>query len=292
MTDKLATTTSAGPAQKVRTVLLIGPPRSGTTLLAQLLGGGPGILSLSEPFLVHAVAPPWRLHRFFSRFQRSVGLIRVAPPRVCTTDRFFAFLREIATRNSLPVLVVKETFRDIPRHRSWHNVELLTWLASSADRAIGTVRHPYDTTASAIKLLRGFVGFRGWLSEQFIFPDCPRFADTNQLVRWFSHNWVRCVDWARGHCLTLVRYEDLVEDPSRWLGTICRHCDLPFDERTLDHRQRPTAFGGVGAPEVLKRPAKPVHSRSIGRGRKLTPPQREIVRQICGPGALELGYSL
>ncbi|HUU98213.1 MAG TPA: sulfotransferase [Phycisphaerae bacterium] len=90
----------------------------------------------------------------------------------------------------------------------------------------------------------------------------------------------------------VVRYEDLVQDPLHWLRTIYHDCGLPFDERTLDHRQRPTAFGGVGAPEVLKRPAKPVHSRSIGRGRKLTPPQREIVRQICGPGALELGYSL
>jgi len=292
VTDKLATTTSAGPVQKVRTVFIIGPPRSGTTLLAQLLGGGRGILSLSEPFLVHAVTPHWRLHRFFSRFQGSAGLIRVPPPRVCTTDRFFAFLCELAARNNLPVLAVKETFRDIARDSAWDNVELLDRFVASGSRMVAIIREPYDTTASTIKLLRGFVGFRGWLSEKFVFPDCPRFAEANQLVRWICGNWVRCVDWARGHRLAVVRYEDLVKDPSRWLRTICRQCDLPFDEGMLDHRQRRTAFGGVGATEVLKRPAKPVHNRSIGRGRKLTPAQRETVRQICGPRALELGYSL
>jgi len=292
VTDKVATTIAAGPTEKVRTVFVIGPPRTGTTLLAQLLGGGPGILSLSEPFLVHAVAPHWRLHRFLCRFQKSAGLIRVLPPRVCSADRLFAFLCELAARNNLPVLAVKETFRDIARDSAWDNVELLDRFVASGSRMVAIIREPYDTTVSTIKLLRGVVGFRGWLTRKFVFPNCPTFTDTGRLVRWISANWVHCVDWARRHRLTIVRYEDLVQDPHGWLRSICQQCDLSFDERMLDHHHPRTAFGGIGAVEVLKQPPQPVHSRSVGRGRKLTPELSEIVRATCARRAAEFGYDL
>ena len=110
---------------QVNPVFIIGPPRTGTTLLARLLAGAPGVLSLSEPFLVQAVAPPWRLRRFLCRYQKSAGLIPVPPPRDCNADRLLTFLHSLAARNNLPVLAVKETFRDIARDSAWDNIDLL-----------------------------------------------------------------------------------------------------------------------------------------------------------------------
>jgi hypothetical protein len=277
---------------RVRAVFVIGPPRTGTTLLSHLLAGVPGVLSVSEPFLVHAVVPHWRLHRFLCRFQKSAALSRVSPPRACSADRLFAFLRELAARNSLPVLAIKETFRAIARDSAWDNVGLLDRLVTSGGHNLAIIRQPYDTTVSTMKLLRGVVGFRGRLTQKFVFPNCPTFANHTELVRWISANWVRHVDWARGHRLTVVRYEDLVADPRQWLRRICQYCDLPFDERMLDHRQPRTAFGGIGAVEVLNRPPRPVHKRSVGRGGTLSPELSEIVRTTCAQHAAEFGYEL
>jgi hypothetical protein len=277
---------------RVRPVFVIGPPRSGTTLLSRLLAGGPGVLSVSEPFLVHAVVPHWWLHRFLCRFQKSTGLRRIPPPRACSVDRLFAFLCELAARNNLPVLAIKETFRDIGRDSTWDNVGLLDRLVAGGGRSLAIIRQPYDTTVSTMELLRAVVGFHGWLTQKFFFPNCPTYANRTELVRWISTNWVRYVDWVRRHRLTVIRYEDLVADPRRWLRRICRHCDLPFDERMLDHRQPPNAFGGIGDVEVLRRPPRPVHQRSVGRGHTLSPELSEIVRATCAQHAAEFGYTL
>ena len=201
---------------EARPIFLVGPPRTGTTLLTYLLAGGEGILSLSEPFLIHAVSPPWHLHRFFSRLQKTLGLKRVAPPRTCSAAAFLAFLRELAARNGLATVLIKETFRDHGEGSTWHNVPWLEQLAASGAAVIATIRHPYDAAVSAVRLTRRFPGIREFLTNAMMFPNCPRFSGDDEVVCWSARNWRRCLAWSRASRLTLIAYEQLVRDP--------RHC--------------------------------------------------------------------
>ena len=64
---------------------LIGPPRSGTTLVGYLLGGLDGVMSLSEPYLARGILDNWQLQRFYYQFQRDACLCRLRPSRSPTT---------------------------------------------------------------------------------------------------------------------------------------------------------------------------------------------------------------
>lgn len=277
---------------EVKPVFIIGPPRTGTTLVSFLLGGGEGTLSLSEPFHAHAIMPHWAQHRFFCRLQKSAGLNHVRPPRRFHRQRFQVFLRDLAAHNGLPFLIIKETFHHRRLKPPWCNFELLDGFASEQDPIIGVVRHPYDTAASTVRLLRRLVfGPSGWLVRR-LFRNVPRFVDNTDIVRWSAENYLHFAGWVRQRHLFVVRYEDLVSEPGPQLRRICDYSGVPFDERMLDHRHPRTAFGGIGSPEVLYRPPQPVNRKSVGRGKQLTDEHRDILRKVCAPCAAELGYPL
>lgn len=276
---------------ELREGFIIGPPRSGTTLLAFLLGGAPGVLCLSEPFLQYALAPHWKLNRFFYRFQKSAGLARKRPPRRGDNRRYAAFLRRMAQMNGFRYLAIKETFRHERPERCWCNAELLDEVVANGSPLVTLMRHPYDIAVSTIKLCRWVTGLRGWVLR-CRWPFLPHFRNHTAIVRWAVRNWVSYLAWVRRHGLELVRYEDVVVAPERYLPAICERLELPFDRRMLDHRRPRTAFGGIGDPWLMHRPPRPISTQSVGQVHKLTGEQREIVQAGCAQLAAELGYTL
>jgi hypothetical protein len=231
-------------------------------------------------------------HRFFCRVQRKAKLKHVPLPRRSSRERFEAFLSELSARNGFEFLVVKETFHERGLGRPWCNFELLDGFAAGPAPVIGVIRHPYDTAASTVRLLRRLVfGPSGWLMRRLL-PNVPRFRNDTEIIRWSAGNYAHFAEWARRRNLFLVRYEDLVNGVERQLSRMCAHSGIRFDPRMLDHHHPRTAFGGIGSPEVLLLPARPVNRNSIGRGRQLTRQQRDILRAECAECAAEFGYSL
>jgi hypothetical protein len=275
---------------KPRELFIIGPPRSGTTMLARLLGGGAGVLCLSEPFLTRAIMPPWQLNRFFYHFQKSAGLLRRRPPFHGSAWEFGCFLRRMAGDNGFGCLVIKETYRRRGLKSIWHNESLLDELVASRAPVVALIRHPYDVAASTIKLCRWVIGLPGRMIRLRL-PNLHAFPDANEVVRWAADNWASYVGWSRRRGLSLIRYEDIVADPRRELKAICRTCHLEFVESMLDGQRQRTAFGGVGDLEVLTRP-RPVDQESVGHGQRLTDEQRRIVRDACEPLAGDFDYAL
>jgi len=269
---------------------VIGPPRSGTTLLSYLLAGGQGVLSLSEPFLAHAVQPDWKLQRFFCHYQRAAGLRRRRPPYQGNAERFGRFLRQMAVENGFRELVIKETYRRGGLRTAWHNETLLDRLVRGGEPAIALIRQPYDLAASSLHLFHWVTGPRGWLIRVRV-RRAPAFWNTTQVVRWAAENWNAFLAWARRHDLRIVRYEDLVQEPRTQLEIICQHCGLRFQESMLDKSRARAAFGGMGDVGVLKRP-RPIDRKSVGHGRHLTDEQRRIVRDTCQHGARDFDYPL
>jgi hypothetical protein len=135
-----------------------------------------------------------------------------------------------------------------------------------------------------------FFGTKGWLMRR-LWPTAPFFDDTDAVVHWGARNWCRFAAWARERDVFLVRYEDLVKEPERQLQRICEYTGQPFKGEMLESDQRPAAFGGVGAMEVMFRPRKEISTRPIGRGRNLDADHRRKIREICGDRAARLNYS-
>jgi hypothetical protein len=276
---------------KPDTLLIVGPPRSGTTLLAYLLGGAEGVLCLSEPFLTYAIMPHWKLKRIYARFQRRNALRRTPPPPAGDSARYAVFLQYLARANGFRHLAIKETFRDERLGPRWGNLRLLDELAPRGSRVVALIRHPYDAAASTVRLCRWLVGVPGWLLR-WRWPTLPRFDSYMAIVQWAAGNWVRYCRWAQQRELHLLRYEELVSAPEPHLRAACAQLGLRFDPRMLDYRQPRVAFGGIGDPGVIARTPRPVSTRSVGQAHQLTGEQRALVKATCAEAAARYGYAL
>lgn len=266
-------------------MFVVGLPRSGTTLLAHLLAGGSGLLTLSEPFLVHSVVAHWRLKRYFSAVKKSACLRWAPPPpKDADEDELLSYLKNLAGENRLSTLIIKETYRVAS---NWDNVALLDEIASNYPVA-AIIRHPVDVAVSSIRSFHWCRGTIGRLLRLWA-RDLPLFADDRALVEHIGFNWSRFVQWCRRHAAFTVLYEDLVSDPRSHLKALCEVCDLPFDEKMIDDHPR-AAFGGIGDPTVVHQP-RPVHKESVGRSHLLSPELHETLTRICGSTMNEVGYS-
>lgn len=275
------------------TSYIIGPPRSGTTLLASMIAAGTGVLSLSEPWLAHAILPRWRRQRFFRRMQAAGGLPRIRAPFNAERGAFHRFLYAMARRGGFSQLLVKETFRDGFELPSWNNADLLDALAASGAPCLALVRDPYAVAASSIRLAAPLLRLRGWLGAGYrlLVPFVPAFWTADQVVRTAAINWARFAGWQARRGLPLVRYEELVHEPAEILPRVCARLAIPFEPRMLDPRCAGRSFGGLGDPDAMRRKRR-VHGRALRRGDDLTPAQREIVRAACADCAQPLGYDL
>lgn len=274
----------------VHTGLLLGPPRSGTTLISHLLAGGDRVLSLSEPFLARTTLPHWRLRRIFHYFQYTAGFRPRSAPYRGSLEEFSRFLRQMAVENDCHYLAIKETYRREGLIPQWRNEPLLDRLVQAADGLVALIRHPYDIAASSIRLCRWATGFRSRILHLW-WKTVPAFQNPTDVVRWAADNWVSYVQWIRPRGLTLLRYEDFVADPHRQLPVVCRQLKVPFQKKMIDDKRRLNKVIGLGDPSLLVN-VPPIHQNSVGHGRQLTDQQQRIVRDACEHLAPEFDYSL
>jgi len=279
---------AAAPPGDTRSAYLVGLPRSGTTLLSSLVGGGDDQLSLSEPYLAFDILGRWRRPIFFHRLARKAGLRPVRVPQGDNEAEQTAFLKDLAASNGLRHVVIKETYRD---GQEWENVDLLSRIAKRTGAIAAIHRHPYDVAVSSIRFCRWWRGITGRLIRLWI-PRLPLFSTDRDLAAHVAENWRSFVHWCRRHDVTSVRYEDLVSWPEPTLRQACDACGVPFQPQMLDHTHPRGAFGGIGAPEVMKRPPRPVNTRSVGRREVLPDGFCELIKDRCGTEAAQLGYEM
>lgn len=280
---------SIASACNIKPTFIIGPPRSGTTLLAQILAHGEGVLSLSEPFFaVRALRP--RVSRMLFQILRSYFHWRPrVPPTTCPAE-LFRFLRDCAW-DKRQRLITKEVFSRFNHPHRLSNLETTQAIVASAAPIVAIVRDPYDTVASTLRVVKRYVS--GWRRRVlWLACDCvPRFKDDEDIALHAAENWSHFATWVRQDQPLLVRYEELIRDTAGQVRHICDRLRLPFNEKMITRGHRPPAFGGLGDLSVVLWPSKSIHSRSVGRGRCLMPAVREIIRRTCGQSAAELGYA-
>lgn len=272
----------------VRTVFLIGPPRSGTTLLSFLLAGGPRVLSLSEPFRLHEVFPRWGLWWTYRGMGKKHGFRAVAPRSRLSDPALLTHLRDVAERNAMNTLVIKETFRS---DREWVNLKLLDSFVESGAPVVAIIRHPFDCAVSTIKMFRLWRGIVGHIVRPIV-PDLPLFCGDADIAAYVAKTWCDFSAWCAARRVTLIRYEDLVRDPAARVQALCEQCGIAFDEKMMDAKHPRGPFGGIGDPGVMTRPARPVSAKSVGRKKQLAPRLQRIVASGCRDVAAGFGYEV
>ena len=269
--------------------MIIGPPRSGTTLLCYLLAGDPQTITISEPHLAADALPVWRLHRFHRRLQLAAGLKRLRPPFHPDPPAYGRFLTEVARENGYSQIVIKETWRGGGLSTQWCNRELIDELTIRPTACI--IRHPADTVASTLRLARWVTGWTGRLTR-IRWPNLPHFRERAAVARWAAANWREFVQWLDQRGRRAHRYEDLVRNPEATLRAICADLDTPYSEQMLQFGRPRAALGGLGDPAVVTVAPSAIHRDALGRRSELTADLAAIVRDTCITAAVSFGYEM
>jgi protein-tyrosine sulfotransferase len=266
-------------------ILVLGAPRSGTTLVRRLLDAHPDVAVPPETQLFTASA------RFLAdlpmgtgaAFGVRAGLAQAGFPEDEVLARVralaFGFLRDHAARAGKPRWAEKTTVN------TFHLREIEA-LCGDHVQYVVLVRHGLDAAASTEEL---FAKTGAWFAELHAYlrtEHRPLVA----LARAWADGTTALLDLRdrRPGQVHVVRYEDLVADPVSSVGALLAFLGLP-DPGDL-----------VGA--ALARPAEPgfgdwktwatraVHTDSVGRWRKLDRALVGAMLEACAPVLARAGY--
>ena len=233
------------PPQRV--ALLTGFPRSGTTLLEQLLDSHPDLVSSEERDFVGTELPRAFIashgHGPFLDTLNQVTIPQVATQR----QRYFQFIeyllgQPIAGRMHLD------------KNPAYNLTIPLMLRIFPETRLILALRDPRDVVLSCYlrHLPLNAVSVR--------FLDLRRTAERYALdmSAWLKFRDIIDVPWVE------IRYEDTVADAQTQARRALATLGLPWDQRVLDYRRRLSENKRVTSPSY-EAVAQPIYTRAIGR---------------------------
>ena len=228
-------------------VLLGGHPRSGTTLLEQILGAHPALIALDEP--EGFVQEVWyRLAPMQATRPLTVAELNAVEPAALERMRgryLKSLWREIEGDTTGKVLLDKNPSPTAALH---------LWLRVFPElRVIVALRDPRDVIISC------------FFQNLMLTPTNANFLTLERTARHYADLmdvWLRMrelggFDWIES------RYEDLVEAPETEGRRVTEFCGVSWDPRQAAHHE-------VAQKKVLFAPtfsdvAQPVHKRAVGR---------------------------
>lgn len=267
-------------------LVVLGSPRSGTTLMRRLLNAHPTFACPPETSLLSAAARFLREETFrgglafgvvpgleFSGFSEAQVLERLR-------GFAFGFLREIATRQGKSRWAEK-TATDI------FHLDAIDRLCGDQCRFLGVVRHPLDVICSTKELADQMGMYLPELHEYVV-----RFPSPHEA---FAHAWNdanrRLLDFSRRRpdACRLIRYEDLTADPEAEMAKVCEFLGEPTDVPQLLQ----AAFagdGGTGLGDWKTLRTRKVEATSVGRWKELSAWTLQRLVPVVDATMRELGY--
>jgi protein-tyrosine sulfotransferase len=248
-------------------IVILGMPRSGTTLLRRLLDAHPVICCPPETNLLSAAARFLREETFAGGVAIGVlsGLSFAGIAEQVVVARLrelvFGFLQDIC-RQSRKKRWAEKTALNI------FHLDQIELLGSGSCRFLCLVRHPLDVVCSIKELTDKMAMYVAELHAYIRQHPAPLEA--------FAHAWVemharlrRFVSDHPNDCL-MLKYEDLVHSPAgelqRVFDFLGEVADVPA---VLSHALQGTESIGLGDWKTYERRA--VHTGSVGRWRHLPP---------------------
>jgi hypothetical protein len=267
-------------------IVVLGVPRSGTTLLRRLLNAHPDIACPPETNLLSAAARFLEEHRFAGGLSIGVapGLSFSGYAEQQVLDRFrdflFSFWREIAVQAG------KRRWAEKTAVDVFH-LDAIERLCGARCRYLCILRHPLDVVCS-LKELSDKMEFH--MPELFAYvsrnaAELTAFAEawrdgTERMLRFHEQH----PDWS----LTL-RYEDLVQDPVRELGRVFEFLEEPTAVDALLERAMSDS-SSVGLGDWKTYATHVLSTASIGRRKQLSPWTLKELEPVVNATALKAGY--
>jgi Flp pilus assembly protein TadD len=244
-------------------VLLVGFPRSGTTLLDTFLMGHPDVTVLEE---VEFIAPVERiLGKIPALPERSTA--ELAEARQAYLDEMDLHLPKARGRvivDKLPLKLLAVPYL----HTMFPDL-----------RIIFAQRHPCDCVLSC------FMQAFALNNAMACFLDIRDSADYYGAILSF---WVRARD-TFGLNVQTVTYEDLIGDPEGSLRPIVDFLGLGWKDGLLDHRATAKARGAISTPS-FDQVVQPLSDKASGRWRRYEKQLAPVLPQLLR-WAERLGYS-
>jgi tetratricopeptide (TPR) repeat protein len=229
------TVVAAGASQSERPIFVVGMPRSGTTLMEQIIASHPQASGAGELEFWNVVA---RKHE---------AQIRRGPLDETTRKTLAEQYLDILSDQSKDALRVVD--------KAPVNAEYLGVIHSVFPRAriIYMLRNPIDTCLSCY-----FQNFSQALSFT---------SDLSDLEHYYRQHHRLMQHWRRvllPGTLLDVKYEDLVANSPVWSRRVLEFIGLPWDERCLDFHQTERGIATASAWQVRQR----IYKSSVERWRK------------------------
>ncbi len=237
-------------------VFLFALPRSGSTLLTEMMATGRGVKVASETFslvngspslLCRHLSPDSLAERYVDLSDEQLSgvveyLYDISKGRYWNAYNY-ADLRKGSYRYSS-----NRTFHKLQK-LNYHYREIMDHFAS--DRAIYLVRHP-----AAVALSRIRNGWRHYISD---FAQAAQIAnslsiDQTGMIRQISDGDSELLRFVLSWCLEnyiiyhyplhpstmVIRYEDMVSDTEQSLRSICQHVDMKYQPSMMAPLARPS----------------------------------------------------
>ncbi len=233
-----------------RLIFLIGAPRSGTTLLARMMGAHSAIYQRSEPHLITPIA-----HLGF------YGSVQKAPYDPVNAAQ-----------------AIRELVADLPRGEEDYLDALRAYTDTLYSRLLATApgkRFLLDKTpayalvlpfltklypkAHYLVLTRHPLAILSSWVESFFDGDYRVALDHNPLLARYVPALARMLREQPVPSVH-VRYEELVRDPETHFRRVCDHLGIPFEAEAIAYGERGDAPKGLGDPTGVARHTRPVTS--------------------------------
>lgn len=224
-------------------VFVVGFPRSGTTLLEQLLDAHPNLQSMDEQLAIEAAIDEMRGlgHRYPEDLDRlDAGAI---------TQIRRKYWHEVGRAIELAPnarLVDKYPF----------NAVRLPFIAKLFPKAkvVMLLRHPADACLSCyMQKFRLNAGTQYWANLESTADLYARMMTT-----WLKHKE------ALAFPVHTMRYEDLVADMPARMRELLEFLDLPWDPAIMEYAERAKGRGRISTPSYAQ-VVEPIYNKAVGR---------------------------
>ena len=213
---------------------IVSPPRSGSTLLQNVLGSHSKMATLPESYIqlaLHAVVEEMDLGVPVLRWTRSAlaeYLTRVSEDTYnkgmrAAANVFYQAALEAKPSAEIFIDKVPEYFRILPR--------LLGMYESSS--FILLVRNPLDTLASMIR----YDGVERWPQLALCKDRHRRGCTIDRTPEVLDSYWAIELAHREHPSIPLVRYEDFVVEPASTAEQLCWHLGLEYESEMLNYQQ-------------------------------------------------------
>lgn len=274
----------AGADSPGRGIVVVGSPRSGTTLLRRILDAHSQIACPPETYLLSAAARFLHEETFAQGLRIGVtfglGFAGFEEDEVLSRLRefAFAFLDEHAQKQGKPRWAEKTAFdafhldairRVCEGHVHFvciqrHGLDVAVSLADLVDKTGGYVEELHDYVARYPEPLEAFA--RAWI-------------DTSTKVADLA---------ASGGRVTDLRYEDLVRKPEQTVRSLLEFVGEQWEDGLLERAVETTGQVGFGDWKTYAKSA--IDDSSVDRWKRLPSPVIARLAALCNPTLERLGY--